>query len=241
MEIVQLKVDKREELGKGPAGRLRREGIVPGVAYGLGRDPVHLSLPVAELSRILQTSERGNVIIDLRVPGTRERAKIASIIKDIQRDPVTSEPLSVDFQWISLEEKITVEVPIEVTGSAPGVVEDGGVAQQQMHNVQVSCLPTEIPERIVANIDGMHIGDSLHVSQFEPIADAEVLAKPEDLVLTIAPPISEEELEVRVDEALLEQLVDLEPSEELLPEEAEELVPEEEAEEAEEAPEEVEE
>ncbi len=237
MEIVQLKVDKREEVGRGPARRMRRRGIVPAVAYGMSRETVHVSLPAAELERVLQTAEGANVLIDLEIPDTPKQENMASIIKAVQRDPVTREPLSADFQWISLEEKITLAVPVEVTGTAPGVVEDGGALQQQMHTVEVSCLPTDIPERIVASIDGMQIGDSLHVSDLEAISGVEVLAEADDVLLSIGAPIREEDLEVRVDEGLLEQLVDLEPGEELVEEEAEELVPEE-AEEAEEAAEE---
>jgi large subunit ribosomal protein L25 len=224
MEIVQLKAEKREELGKGPAKRLRRQGAIPGVAYGMARDPIHLSVSAAELGRVLHTSEGGNVLIDLKVPGAPRTKNTASIIKEIQRDPVSREALSVDFQWISLEEKITVEVPVEVTGTAPGVVDDGGVVQVQMHHVQVSCLPTEIPEQVVANIDGMHIGDALQAADLEVTSGVEILADPEEVLLSIAAPIREEELEVRVDEGLLEQLVDLAPGEELAVEEAEEVV-----------------
>ncbi len=226
MELAELRAEMREETGKGPARRLRRRGLIPGVAYGLSQETVHLAVHAAELDRVLHTSERANVLID------------ASIIKEIQRDPVTRAPLNVDFQWISLTDRITVEVPVEVTGSAPGVVDDGGMVQQQMHTVEVSCLPTDIPDRIIANIDGMHIGDALHVGALQAVSDVEILADADEVLLSIAAPIREEDLEVRVDEAELEQLVDLEAAEELAPEEAEEAA--EEAEEAEEAAEEAE-
>ncbi len=238
MELAELRAEMREETGKGPARRLRRRGLIPGVAYGLSQETVHLAVHAAELDRVLHTSERANVLIDLEIPGREKVEDTASIIKEIQRDPVTRAPLNVDFQWISLTDRITVEVPVEVTGSAPGVVDDGGMVQQQMHTVEVSCLPTDIPDRIIANIDGMHIGDALHVGALQAVSDVEILADADEVLLSIAAPIREEDLEVRVDEAELEQLVDLEAAEELAPEEAEEAA--EEAEEAEEAAEEAE-
>jgi len=156
-----------------------------------------------------------------------------AIIKEVQRDPVTRALLSVDLQWVSLRETIQVEVPIEVTGDAPGVQDDGGVVQQQLHTVTVSCLPTDIPEHIVATIDGMYIGDALFVSDLPEVEGVTYVPEADEVVLTIAPPISEEDLETRIDEEMLESLVDLEVGEEVG--EAEELVPEEEAEEEEEA------
>lgn len=228
MELIPLKAEIREQTGKGPARRLRTAGFIPGVVYGLGRDTIHLSVARRALERVHGGAEGANVLIDLEVPGEEKDSSIAAMIKEIQRDPVTRLPLSVDFQWVSLTEEIEVEVPIEVTGTAPGVKEDGGVVQQQLHTVAVKCLPTNIPEAIVANIDGMHIGDALFVSDLPAIEGVSYVPEPDEVVLTITPPISEEDLESRVDEEMLETLVDLEVGAE-----AEELAPEEPAEKAE--------
>ncbi len=222
MELVQLKAEARTQTGKGPARRMRANGVIPGVVYGLGRNTLHLSVPELALERINRSGE--NVLIDLEVPGEDKEESIAAMIKEIQRDPVTKNPLSVDFQWVSLKEQIEVEVPIEVTGTAPGVEEDGGVVQSQLHTVAVTCLPTVIPEKIVANIDGMQIGDALFVEDLPEIEGVEYVPEPDEVVLTIAPPISEDELEARIDEDMLESLVDLEVGEEVI--EAEELAPE---------------
>ena len=133
MELVPMKVDTREQTGKGPARRLRAEGLIPGVVYGLGRETVSLSIPQRAFERLYVGSEGANVIIDLEVPGEEREETVAAIIKEVQRDPVTRALLSVDLQWVSLREAIQVEVPIEVTGDAPGVSADGGVVQQQLH------------------------------------------------------------------------------------------------------------
>ncbi len=234
MEITQFKVGARDEFGKGPARRLRMTGVVPGVAYGLGRETVHLAVTETELDEMLRSSDGGNVVLDLDVPGVNKQDDVAAIVKDIQRDPITRAALNVDFQWISLAEKITVDVAVTVIGEAPGVVDDGGVVQQQYHQVLVNCLPMEIPESVFANIDGMTIGDALYARELQVPEGAELMLGEDEAVLSIAAPISDEDLETRIDEGLLDELVDLEGEEEL--EEGEEEL--EEGEEAAEATEE---
>ncbi len=223
MELVPLTVEAREETGKGPARRLRAEGVVPGVVYGLHRDTLHIAVDRTELDDVYGGHD-ANVLIDLDVPGEDRESSVAAMVKEVQRDPVTRDPLSVDFQWISLEEEIEVEVPLATTGHAPGVDEDGGVVQQQFHTIPVTCLPTEIPESIEADITGMEIADALFVSDLPDIEGVTYGPEPDEVILTVAPPISEEELEAQIDEGLLESLVDLEVGEEV--EEAETLVPE---------------
>ena len=214
MEITQFQVQARDEFGKGPARRLRMTGVVPGVAYGLGRETVHLAMGEDELAEMLRSSD-GNVVLDLDVPGIDRQDDVAAIVKAIQRDPITRAALNVDFQWISLAEKITVDVAVTVIGEAPGVEDDGGVVQQQYHQVSVSCLPMEIPESVFANIDGMNIGDPLYARDLEIPEGAELMLDEDEAVLSIAAPISDEDLETRIDEGLLDELVDLEGDEEL--------------------------
>jgi large subunit ribosomal protein L25 len=230
MELVQLTVQAREETGKGPAKRMRAEGIVPGVVYGLQRETVHLSVERTELDRVYSGAD-ANVLIDLEVPGEEKEETVAAMVQEVQRDPVTREPLSVDFQWISLEDEIEVEVPLKITGNAPGVDEDGGVVQQQFYAIPVTCLPTEIPECITADITGMQIADALFVSDLPELEGVTYVPEPDEVVLTVAPPISEEDLETQIDEGLLESLVDLEVGEEVV--EAELVTPEGEEEEEE--------
>jgi len=118
-------------------------------------------------------------------------------------------------------------VALEITGTAPGVEEDGGVAQQQLHTVALTCLPTMIPTSIVVDITGMSIGDARFVSDLPEVEGVSYVPEADEVVLTIAAPISEEDLETQIDEELLDSLVDLEVGEELEEgEEAEMLAPE---------------
>ncbi len=225
MELVQLTVDARVETGKGPARRLRAGGAIPGVVYGLKRNTLHLAVDSAVFSRLFGGSDT-NVLIDLDVPGEDKESSVAAMIKEVQRDPVTREPLNIDFQWVSLTEQIEVEVPLEITGTAPGVEEDGGVVQQQLHTVALTCLPTVIPASIVVDITGMSIGDARFVSDLPVVEGISYVPEADEVVLTIAAPISEEDLETQIDDELLDSLVDLEVGEEL--EEGEVLAPEDE-------------
>lgn len=228
MELVPLTVEAREETGKGPARRMRAAGAIPGVVYGMGREAVLVAVPQRVFERMYVGSEEANTLIDLTVPGTERESSIAAIIKEVQRDPVTRALLSVDFQWVSLRQELQVDVPIEFTGRAPGVADEGGMVQQHLHTIAVTCLPTDIPERIVASVEGMQIGDSLHVSALPQIPGVTYVPEPDEVVLTISPPISEAELETRAEEGI-EALVDLEVAEEGA---AQTLAPEESAEES---------
>ena len=206
MEQVVMETQRREELGSGPAGRMRKQGLVPGVVYGLDRESIAIAVPREGLAAALRTEQRLNVLLDLRIEGIRATRQTAVIVKAIQRHPVTRAPLSVDFQWISLTELITVHIPIHVQGEAPGVSQEGGVVDQILHEIEVKCLPTDIPDYLVADITGLGINDTLHVAALQAPADVEILADPADPVINIAPPIREEDLAARVDETMLEGL-----------------------------------
>jgi large subunit ribosomal protein L25 len=223
MELVQLTVESRQETGKSAARRVRAGGAVPGVVYGLHRETQHLSVETADLHHLTSGSD-ANVLIDLEMPGVERESSVAAMIKSVQRDPVTRAPLSVDFQWVSLTELIVVEVPLEVVGVAPGVEDDGGVIDQHLHTVSVQCLPTAIPSSIAIDIDGMHITDSRFVGDLPEIDGVTYMLESDQVILSIAAPISEADLETRTDEDL-ESLVELEVGGEV--EEAEGLEPEE--------------
>lgn len=216
MEQVVLEVQERQATGKGPASRLRAQGLVPGIVYGRGLAPVTVAVPDRDLYDLLRTSGGSNVLVDLRIPGLTHETSVAAMIREVQRDPVNHTPLHVDFQWISLADKVTVQVPVSFIGESPGVLE-GGVIDQILHEIEVECLPTDIPQRLLLDVSGMEIRDTRHISDLQVPEDVEVLADPEDPVVTISPPIKEEDLETRVEEV-----------------EGEELLPEEEAEEREE-------
>ena len=196
---------------------------MPGVAYGLDQETVTIFVPRSELETALRTEHRANVLIDLKIEGVKTGKGTAAIIKEVQRHPVTRQPLSVDLQWISLTETITVQVPVVVQGESPGV-EEGGVVDQIMHEIEVACLPTAIPDHLVADITGLNINATIHVESLEVPEGVELLVDEAEAVISISPPIKEEDLEVRVAEELLEGLEEVPAEEEeLVLEEGEEV------------------
>ena len=193
MEIFDLKATQRNTFGKGPARALRRQGLVPAVLYGPGRETLSLTVSPADLDRIYKTSGSEQVIITLVIEngGTQ---KVTVLVKDIQASPVTRQYLHIDFLEISLDEEIVVKVPVVVTGKSKGV-ERGGFLQLVRHQLEVSCLPTDMPESIEVDITELDIGDALHIEDISVGDKITLLAEAGHTVLTVvAPTVEEEEL-----------------------------------------------
>lgn len=156
---VSLNADVRTASGKKIAKQLRYRGQLPAVVYGENGAPVACSVDQRALSDLLKAHGR-NAIISLSAGDTSQ----STIIKDIQYDPLRDEILHVDFHRIDLARKIVVEVPIHATGSAVGVRIGEGILEQMLHDLEVECLPTDIPDHIEIDVSDLDIGDSLHVS-----------------------------------------------------------------------------
>lgn len=206
---VSLNVDVRTESGKKVARRLRYRGQLPAVVYGEGVASVACSVDQRMLINLLRSHGR-NAIISLSAGDTSQ----STIIKDIQYHPVSDEILHVDFHRIDLTRKIVVEVPIHAMGSAVGVRIGEGILEQMLHEIEIECLPTEIPDHIEIDVSDLDIGDSLHVSDIVVQSDDfSIVTDSDRTVFAVAAPtlIIEEEAEDVEDE----ELVDVEGEEEM--------------------------
>ena len=192
MAIVILKSTRREGVGKGVARRLRETGNVPAIYYGRGEEPVALSLHAKELETLLHGASGSNVIVDLKVEGAAAADRKA-ILREVQRHPVRGTILHVDLQHISLSERITVEVPIVLVGVPTGVKDGGGILEHILREVEVECLPTDIPQNFTIDVSHLNIGDSVHVSDITK-GNVEVLTEAEQPVATVVPPTVLEEV-----------------------------------------------
>ncbi len=210
MAEVRLQAVKRAEAGKGSARKARREGKVPGIVYGRGMDPVSVTVDRREFVTALHTDAGMNVLLDIEVGGDTTLA----FTRELQRDPVRGTLLHADFVKVDRTTEIEIEVPIHVAGESPGVKE-GGVLEQPLFTALVRCLPTEVPESVDADVSALGIGDSLRVSELAE-GKFHILNEPDEVVVHIATPISEEELEALEADAGIEQ----EPSEEELVQQA---------------------
>ncbi|MGM0470880.1 MAG: 50S ribosomal protein L25 [Bacillota bacterium] len=209
MERLKLDVDLRDETGTGTARRLREQGLVPGVVYGQGQEPINLKLDARDLSDVVG----GNAIIDLNVDGEEKTV----MVKDLQKDAITNEFLHVDFHQIALDEPIEVEVPVKLDGIAQGVRE-GGVLQQTLREVAVRCLPTDIPENVRLDISELEVGESLHVEDLEIDDEVEFVTNTDDVIATVVAPteldLDEEEEELEEEEITEPEVIGEEPDEE---------------------------
>ena len=185
MDFVDLHVGLREGKGKELNKKLRDEGLVPSVVYKKGEDTVSLKIDRKNLSKALYTEAGENVIIKLYIDGAKKRKERTVIIKEVQRDPVKDHLLHVDFQEISLTEKLKVKVPIIAKGEAIGVKQDEGVLQQVLWEVEIECLPTDIPEKIEVDIANLKIGNVIHIKDIQPSEGVKILDNPEGVVFGV--------------------------------------------------------
>jgi len=226
MEQITLTGTRREHLGTPAARRLRRTGEVPAVVYGHGKAPVSLSVRLRDLQQAFHTKAGTNVIINLHIggspppagPGKGRRAGTARapkvsppsgrgteartvIVKEIQHDPVRGDVLHIDFHQISLKDRITVNIPVHTQGEAIGVKQDGGVLEHFLRELEIECLPTDIPEHITVDIAALKIGETVHVSDVATPPNAKIVNDPSMAILSVLPPRVEKAPEVLAAEA----------------------------------------
>lgn len=179
----KLVAEKRDGSGKGAARKLRAAGRVPAILYGHGMEPLALSVDSRELFHLFHTGAGTNVLVDLLVDGAEHLA----MPREIQRDHIRGRFVHVDFLVVRRDEKIHVNVPIRVVGVSVGV-KAGGVLEHHLWEVQVECLPTDVPEAIEADISDLEIGSGLRVSDLKSPAGATILTDPEDSVVSVVQP-----------------------------------------------------
>ncbi len=192
MEKVILKAEERDEIGKGGSKRLRRKGLIPGVVYREGKIGISVQIDEKALWRALHTGAGENAIITMNISGKGEEFAKTVIVQEIQTDPINDKTLHVDFHEISLKEKLHVKVPVSVKGEAPGVKEEGGILTQGIWEIEVVCLPTDIPDHISVTVDTLRIGDAVHVKELKFPENVVTNEDPEMVVVSVTPPQAEE-------------------------------------------------
>jgi len=197
-ERMKLQVRERERRGSADARRLRREGLIPGVLYGSGKEPHAISIPERELRRVLTGGSGLHAILDVVLEG--QQTTHASILKEFQQDPIRGHISHVDLQEVRLDQPIQASVNVQLIGEPEGVKE-GGVLSQVQREINVEALPMEIPEHIDLDVSGMAIGDTLRLADLPEREGMKYLDNPEETVLaTVTLPTRVEEPEPEVEE-----------------------------------------
>ncbi len=181
-------------MGNGPARRLRQTGQIPAVLYGPKTESVLLSVNKSDLDLVLKKGRSGQIILNLVIQNNGETYTRPAMIKELQVHPVSRNYLHIDFYEIDMDRKITVGVRVVTTGKSVGV-ERGGILQIIRRELEVECLPFEVPESIVIDITDLDMGDSVHVEDISLDGDVEFLGESNLTVVTILTPKLEEEPE----------------------------------------------
>ena len=188
-----LEAVKREGRGKNEANRLRASGQIPAVVYGSkkeGKAPEGVALAVdpKSLLRILHSDSGANTLITLRVDGTEARV----MVKEYQLDPVTHHLLHADFYQLAMDKAITVTVPIVLKGEARGVKQQGGIVDFITRDIEVQCLPTDIPENIPVDVTELNLHDSIRLKDLAQGEKWKAITDGETMIVHVVMPKAEE-------------------------------------------------
>ena len=199
-EAIVVEAQERKELGKNANRRLRKEGGIPGVVYGLDKPPFIVGVGARKIEEVLSLETGRNTIFTLTLAG-QDRSR-AVMIKALQRDPVTERLVHVDFVRVDLTRAVKVSVPIRVVGIAEGVKNEGGILEFVLRQVEVECLPADIPEHIDLDVTALHVNQHLSVKDLPARDRVTILDDPESIVCVVA--IPKEEAAPVVEEAAAE-------------------------------------
>ncbi|MBU0630196.1 MAG: 50S ribosomal protein L25 [Candidatus Margulisbacteria bacterium] len=190
MKKVELAAKKREAIGTKKLKSLRKEGFIPAIVYGRKIKPVAVAIErKAFLTKILGSETGKNTIASLKVGGET----LQVLTQDIQFDAVEGTILHIDFNHIVMDEAIKTKVAIELTGIPAGVKESGGILVHGLREVEIECLPGDIPEKFHVDVTALLINDSLHVSDL-PSGKYKLLSNAADMIASCVPPAKEEEV-----------------------------------------------
>ena len=187
-EIFNVEAEARETFGKNAARRLRHSGRVPAVVYGGGGPSVSLTVDPKGIGRILRSKAGHNAIFTLQIP---DKAPARVMLRDWQWEPLRGDLMHVDMVRIARDEKLRVRVPVRITGEPQGVKSQGGVLVVVLREVEVECLPDDIPEHITVDVTDLVIGRQLRVADLPVAASVKVLAEPGRVVAHVVAPKAE--------------------------------------------------
>jgi large subunit ribosomal protein L25 len=188
---VKLKAERRAEIGRAAARRLKARGVVPAIIYGAKEKPQPLQLSLRDINAMLSHASGENILVELEIDG--EKSKRTALVQEVQHSPVGGDVLHVDFHAISMDETIQADVPLEALGVANGVKNFGGLLEQNLRVLSIECLPRDLPDRITVDVSALNIGDSIHVRDIKLPTGVTAKVQPELTAFSVVAPVVEEE------------------------------------------------
>jgi large subunit ribosomal protein L25 len=198
MRRIPLEVKKRDVKKKSMLNNYRSQGLIPAVAYGEDVEPTPIVLNRKDFLRTLH-KEGVNVIFDLSLDGK----SYPSIVKEIQRDPITDVVLHIDFQLVNINKPVYTNIPVEVVGEAKGV-KMGGLLEQEVYEIEVEAKPLDLPERITVDVSDLNIHDVIFVRDLDVPENVKVYTNPDTPVVSVVTPAKEEAPAPAEEEAAVE-------------------------------------
>jgi large subunit ribosomal protein L25 len=199
MEEIFLEVENREELGRSKVKDLREKGFIVGVVYSKEKKSQAVKISSRQLLQLMHQHRLENIVLSLKMKGDNKHKAQPCLIKEIQYDPVKGNIIHVDFNEISLTRAIKVNVPVVSKGEPIGVKQEGGSLEHILWEVEIECLPIDIPKEIAVDVSQLKIGDDIHIKDITFPSNIKVLTDIEAIVFSVAAPIKEEVAAVPVE------------------------------------------
>src|SRR5216110_3841849 len=188
---VKLKAEPRSATGRSAARRLKARGIVPAVVYGGKEKSQPLQVSARDINAMLSHASGENILVELEITGSKGTR--TALLQEVQHSPVGGDILHVDFHAISMDEKITADVPLEPLGTPNGVKNFGGLLEQSLRVMAIECLPRDLPDRITVDVSQLNIGDSVHVREIQLPSGVTSKVPPDLTAFSVLAPTVEEE------------------------------------------------
>lgn len=191
MEEIFLEAELREGKGRAKAKDLRDSGYLPSVVYFHGKDALSIKFSKSALLKLVHQHRLESSIVNLKIKDDKKTKGRPCLVKEIQYDPVHEDIIHIDFNEISLTEAIKVNLPIETKGEAVGVKQEGGSLEHILWEIEVECLPTNIPKNIEVDISALKMGEAIHIKDIVFPSGVKPLNDPTAIVLHVAAPMKE--------------------------------------------------
>ena len=197
--IINLNVSVRDDVGKKATKAIRSSGRVPAILYGSEMDPLPISFHQREFLKLTHNEVHENILFDISMQNNGKTLTKKAIIKEKQLDNIYSQIIHIDFLEISMNKEIEIHVPVEFTGIAVGVKEQGGMLDIPIREILISCLPMNMPEKIVVDISNLHLGHAIHIKDIELSQDVVAKDDPSKVVASVVLKAKTEDITTKVE------------------------------------------